>query len=130
MATRVIGDEAKGTNTVSAPVAVQSAMASRPMVKLNRQVQTNVQERLLPTSPDKLIERHGAVGAVFARPDKVSPLQLLNPLAPKEYGGVGEAPAKWSWDPLVAPGQGPRPRGFQDDRYHEATGVLFGWGLR
>ena len=130
--TDVIAEEAKRPDptTTNAPVAIQSAMAAPTVVKLNRQTQTNAQERLRPTSPDMLIERHGAVGAIFARPDKVNPLQLLNPLAPKEYGNVGEAPAKWSWDALVGPGQAPRPRGFQDDRFHEASAVLFNHGFR
>ncbi len=112
------------------PVAVQTAAAANPVLKLHRQSQTNVQERLRPSTPDKLIERHGSVGAVFARPEKVKALQLINPFAPREYGGVGGSPAAWSWNPSLGPGQAPLPRGFRDDRYHEASAVLFGWGAR
>lgn len=112
------------------PAAVQTAAAAIPMVKLHRQSQTNVQERLQASTPDMLIERHGSVGAVFARPEKVKALQLINPFAPREYGGVGEAPAAWSWNPSLGPGQAPLPRGFRDDRHHEASAVLFGWGAR
>jgi lysylphosphatidylglycerol synthetase-like protein (DUF2156 family) len=137
LAARGLAEETQATATaatapvpVAAPVAVQTAAAANPAVKLHRQSQTNVQERLQPSTPDKLIERHGSVGAVFARPEKVKALQLINPFAPREYGGVGESPAAWSWNPSLGPGQAPLPRGFQDDRYHEASAVLFGWGAR
>ena len=112
------------------PVAVQTAAAANPVLKLHRQSQTNVQERLQPSTPDTLIERHGSVGAVFARPEKVKALQLINPFASREYGGVGGSPAAWSWNPSLGPGQAPLPRGFRDDRHHEASAVLFGWGAR
>lgn len=128
--TRATATTTPASDPAAAPVTVQTAAAATPVVKLHRQSQTNVQERLQPSTPDKLIERHGAVGAVFARPDKVKPLQLINPFAPREYGGVGEAPSAWPWNPSLAPGQAPLPRGFQDDRYHEAKAVLFGWGAR
>lgn len=116
--------------TTATPAAVQTAAVAIPVFKLHRQSQTNVQERLQPSTPDRLIERHGAVGAVFARPEKVKPLQLINPFASREYGGVGGSPAAWSWNPSLGPGQAPLPRGFRDDRYHEASAVLFGWGAR
>ena len=112
------------------PAPVQTTAVAIPVFKLHRQSQTNVQERLQPSTPDRLIERHGAVGAVFARPEKVKPLQLINPFASREYGGVGGSPAAWSWNPSLGPGQAPLPRGFRDDRYHEASAVLFGWGAR
>ncbi len=136
-AARGLAEETRATTAaaptpvpVATPVAVQTAAAANPVVKLHRQSQTNVQERLQPSTPDKLIERHGSVGAVFARPEKVKALQLINPFAPREYGGIGEAPAAWSWNPSLGPGQAPLPRGFQDDRFHEASAVLFGWGAR
>ena len=116
--------------TAATPVAVQTAAAAIPVVKLHRQSQTNVQERLQPSTPDTLIERHGAVGAVLARPEKVKALQLINPFASREYGGVGGSPASWSWNPSLGPGQAPLPRGFRDDRHLEASAVLFGWGAR
>ena len=137
LAARGLAEETKATTAATTapvpaapPVAIQTAAAANPVVKLHRQSQTNVQERLRPSTPDKLIERHGSVGAVFARPEKVKPLQLVNPFAPREYGGVGGSPAAWSWNPSLGPGQAPLPRGFQDDRYHEASAVLFGWGAR
>lgn len=137
LAARGLAEETQATAATSpapvpaaTPVAVQTAAAANPVVKLHRQSQTNVQERLQPSTPDKLIERHGSVGAVFARPEKVKPLQLINPFAPREYGGVGGSPAAWSWNPSLGPGQAPLPRGFRDDRYHEASAVLFGWGAR
>ncbi len=116
--------------TTATPVAVQTAAAANPVLKLHRQSQTNVQERLQASTPDTLIERHGSVGAVFARPEKVKALQLINPFASREYGGVGGSPASWSWNPSLGPGQAPLPRGFRDDRHHEASAVLFGWGAR
>ncbi len=116
--------------TAATPVAVQTAAAANPVLKLHRQSQTNVQERLQASTPDTLIERHGSVGAVFARPEKVKALQLINPFASREYGGVGGSPASWSWNPSLGPGQAPLPRGFRDDRHHEASAVLFGWGAR
>ena len=137
LAARSLAEETRATATptpvpvpAATPVVVQAAAAADPLVKLHRQSQTNVQERLRPSTPDKLIERHGSVGAVFARPEKVKPLQLINPFAPREYGGIGESPAAWSWTPSLGPGQAPLPRGFRDDRYHEASAVLFGWGAR
>ena len=139
LAARGLAEETQATGATTSvpvpvpaatPVAVQTAAAANPVVKLHRQSQTTVQERLQPSTPDKLIERHGSVGAVFARPERVKALQLINPFAPREYGGVGEAPAAWSWNPSLGPGQAPLPRGFRDDRYHEASAVLFGWGAR
>lgn len=119
-----LSEEAKSTAPTHPPVAA-AALSTVPGPKVNRPTQALVQARLQPSTPEHLIEKHGAVGSLFLRPRKVNPLQLLNPLAPAEYGGTGGSPAGWSWDPLVAPGQGARPSGFQDDRFHEASGVLF-----
>ena len=127
LASRGLAEETQAA--AAAPVAVQTAAAANPVLKLHRQSQTNVQERLQPSTPDKLIERHGSVGAVFARPEKVKALQLINPFASREYG-VGGSPAAGSWNPSLGPGQAPLPRGFRDDRHHEASAVLFGWGAR
>ena len=112
------------------PIALQSGVSTPPAAKVNRQTQALVQERLQPSTPEKLIEKHGSLGAIFARPGKVNALQFFNPLAPVEYGGPGRASAVWSWNPMLAPGQGPLPRVFQDNRTHEPSGVLFGWGAR
>jgi len=128
LASRGLAEETQAT--AATPVAVQTAAAANPVLKLHRQSQTNVQERLQASTPDKLIERHGSVGAVFARPEKVKALQLINPFASREYGGVGGSPAAGSWNPSLGPGQAPLPRGFRDDRHHEASAVLFGWGAR
>jgi len=127
LASRGLAEETQAA--AAAPVAVQTAAAANPVLKLHRQSQTNVQERLQASTPDKLIERHGSVGAVFARPEKVKALQLINPFASREYG-VGGSPAAGSWNPSLGPGQAPLPRGFRDDRHHEASAVLFGWGAR
>ena len=128
LASRGLAEETQAT--AATPVAVQTAAAANPVLKLHRQSQTNVQERLQASTPDTLIERHGSVGAVFARPEKVKALQLINPFASRGYGGVGGSPASWSWNPSLGPGQAPLPRGFRDDRHHEASAVLFGWGAR
>lgn len=108
-------------------VAATQAAISR---RLSREKEAMAQERLKPTSPEKLIERHGFLGAIFAKPNRVNPLQLVNPKAPKEYGGVGEPAGAWSWNSMLAPGQAPLPRGFQDPVRHEATAVLIGGGFR
>ncbi len=133
-AVTALADEKKpvatsGTAT-NAPVAAQSMMTTPPKPKLNKQSEENAQGRLVPTTPEKLIEKHGPIGAVFAKPVRVNPLQLINPLAPAEYGGNSQPAAVWSWDPMLAPGQAPRPRSFQDDRTHEATGVVISVGSR
>ena len=128
LASRGLAEETQATAVT--PVAVQTAAVAIPVLKLHRQSQTNVQERLQPSTPDTLIERHGSVGAVFARPEKVKALQLINPFASREYGGVGGSPTAGSWNPSLGPGQAPLPRGFRDDRHHEASAVLFGWGAR
>lgn len=114
----------------NAPVAAESLLVAPPKPKVNKQAEENAQGRLQPTTPEKLIEKHGPVGAIFAKPARVNPLQLINPLAPAEYGGLSQPAAVWSWDPMLAPGQGPRPRAFQDDRTHEASGVLISVGSR
>ena len=80
----------------------------------------------MATSPEKLIQRHGFIGSLFLRPDQINPLQLINPMAPKEYGGTGIPAKHGSWNPMLSPGQAPLPRAFRDDRTHEATGVVVG----
>lgn len=118
----------------SAPVVVTetSVMSTQAAIsrRLSREKEAIAQERLKPTTPEKLIERHGFIGSIFAKPSRVNPLQLVNPKAPKEYGGVGEPAGAWSWNPMVAPGQAPLPRGFEDPVRHEATAVLIGGGFR
>jgi hypothetical protein len=88
--------------------------------------EARAQERLAASTPDQLIERHGFFGSLFARPQRMNPLQLINPAAPREYGGVGASTTGWSWNPMLAPGQGPLPRAFRDDRTHEASAVVLG----
>ncbi len=116
-----------GTN---APAAAQTVMSTPPRSQVSKQAEDTAQGRLQPTTPDKLIEKYGPVGAAVIRPDKVNPLQLINPFAPASYGGVGTPTATWSWNPMLGPGQGPLPRNFQDDRTHEPTGVVLSFGLR
>ncbi len=118
----------------SAPVVATetSVMSTQAAIgrRLSREKEAMAQERLKPTTPEKLIERHGFIGSLFAKPSRVNPLQLVNPKAPKEYGGVGEPAGAWSWNPMLAPGQAPLPRGFEDPVRHEATAVLIGGGFR
>ncbi len=116
-----------GTN---APAAAQTVMSTPPRSQVSKQAEDTAQGRLQPTTPDKLIEKYGPVGAAVVRPDKVNPLQLINPFAPASYGGVGNPTATWSWNPMLTPGQAPLPRSFQDDRTHEATGVVLSIGSR
>ena len=124
----LLADETKPITT-NAPAAM--TITTPPgAARVSRPAQAIVQERLQPSTPDKLIAKHGPVGAIFARPQRVNPLQLINPLAPTEYGGVGAAAAAWSWNPMLSPGQGPLPRAFQNDRTHEASGVIFSVGGR
>ena len=124
----LLADEAK---PVIPPPPVAMTITTPPTtVRVSRPAQAIVQERLQPSTPDKLIAKHGPVGAIFARPQRVNPLQLINPLAPTEYGDVGATAAAWSWNPMLSPGQGPLPRAFQDDRTHEASGVIFSVGGR
>lgn len=125
--TKPVAGSSKATN---APVAAQSMMSAPPKPKVNKQSEENAQGRLIPTTPEKLIEKHGPIGALFVKPARVNPLQLINPLAPAEYGGNSQPAAVWSSDPMLAPGQPPRPRSFQDDRTHEATGVVISFGSR
>ena len=128
----VRAEEAKpvAATTTNAPVTEQAVIMAPAKPRASKRVEEDAQGRLQPTTPEKLIEKHGAVGSIFAKPAKVNPLQLINPLAPREYGGVGQPSAAWSWNPMLAPGQGPLPRSFQDDRTHEAAGVLFSAGSR
>ncbi len=132
--------KASGAKTVvttqtagSAPVATESSIAATQAAlqrRLGREKEAMAQERLKPTTPEKLIERHGFIGSLFAKPTRVNPLQLINPKAPKEYGGVGEPAGAWSWNSMLAPGQAPLPRGFEDPVRHEATAVLVGGSFR
>ena len=112
--------------TATSVSATQAAISRR----LSREKEAIAQERLKPTTPEKLIEWHGFLGSIFAKPSRVNPLQLVNPKAPKEYGGVGEPAGAWSWNSMLAPGQAPLPRGFEDPVRHEASAVLIGAGFR
>jgi hypothetical protein len=132
-AEEVVAKPAVSTPT-SAPVVVTetSVMATQAAInrRLSREKEAIAQERLKPTTPEKLIEKHGFIGSIFAKPSRVNPLQLINPKAPKEYGGVGEPAGAWSWNSMLAPGQAPLPRGFEDPVRHEASAVLIGVGFR
>lgn len=125
---RPLAEEIKPAVT-NAPAAV-TLTALPTTSRVNRPAQAIVQERLQPSTPDKLIAKHGPVGAVFVRSSGLNPLQLINPFAPAEYGNVGTPGETWSWNPRLLPGQAPLPRLFQDERTHEATGVIFGVGGR
>lgn len=117
------GDEARPVST-NAPASI--TVTTPPTTKrVNRQNEEIAQGRLQPTTPEQMITKHGPVGSIFARPQRVNPLQLLNPFAAAEYGGVGSSESMWSWNPMQSPGQGPMPRAFQNDRTHEAGGVIF-----
>jgi hypothetical protein len=127
-------DEAKPKPAAPAPTpppaAAQTVVSTPPKPGVSKQAEENAQSRLQPTTPDKLIEKYGAVGAAVVRPDKVNPLQLINPFAPASYGNVGTPPAVWGWNAKLLPGQAPLPRSFQDDRTHEASGVVLSIGTR
>ena len=121
-ANSLTGDEAR---TISTNVPASITATTPPTIKrVNRQNEEIAQGRLQPTTPEQMITKHGPVGAIFTRPQRVNPLQLLNPFAAAEYGGVGSAESTWSWNPMQSPGQGPMPRAFQNDRTHEASGVI------
>jgi hypothetical protein len=131
--TPVASAPATTQSATSAPLATESSVAATQAAlqrRLGREKEAMAQERLKPTSPEKLIERHGFVGSLFAKPARVNPLQLINPKAPKEYGGVGEPAGAWSWNSMLAPGQAPLPRGFEDPVRHEATAVVVGGSFR
>ena len=117
----------------SAPLATDSSVAATQAAlqrRLSREKEAMAQERLKPSTPEKLIERHGFIGSLFAKPSRVNPLQLVNPMAQKEYGGAGEPAGAWSWNSMLAPGQAPLPRGFEDPVRHEATAVVVGGSFR
>ena len=125
-------DEAKPkpATPAPAPAAAQTVVSTPPKPGVSKQAEENAQSRLQPTTPDRLIEKYGAVGAAVVRPDKVNPLQLINPFAPASYGNVGTPPAVWGWNAKLLPGQAPLPRSFHDDRTHEPTGVVLSFGTR
>lgn len=126
-------EEAATKAPSSAPVATETTVAATQAAlqrRLSREKEAMAQERLKPTTPEKLIERHGFIGSLFAKPSRVNPLQLVNPRAPKEYGGVGEPTGAWSWNSMLAPGQAPLPRGFEDPVRHEAIAVVVGGSFR
>jgi hypothetical protein len=118
------------TNAPAKAGASELATPTSQAHKVGKASEAIVQERLTPSTPDKLIERHGFVGALFSRPKRVNPLQLINPTAPKEFGGTGTPGDKWSWNPMLGPGQAPLPRTFQDPNSHEASAVVFGGSFR
>ncbi|HTH49845.1 MAG TPA: hypothetical protein VMB21_20195 [Candidatus Limnocylindria bacterium] len=123
-------EDTRPVPATNAPVAAQAQMVTPPKATVNKQAEENAQSRLQPVTPGKVIAKHGALGALFVKSSKVKPLQLINPLAPAEYGGNGQPPAVWNSNPKLAPGQAPLPRGFEDDRTQEHTAVLFSWGSR
>lgn len=118
------------TNAPAKAGASELATPTSQAHKVGKASEAIAQERLTPSTPDKLIERHGFVGALFSRPKRVNPLQLINPAAPKEFGGIGTPGDKWSWNPMLGPGQAPLPRTFQDPNTHEASAVVFGGSFR
>ena len=118
-----------GLEAAEPPGTAAAAVGSAAIPAKSRSVRENeagAQERLAPTTPDKLIQRHGYIGSLFSRPERINPLQLINPMAPREYGGTGTPAVGGSWNPMLAPGQAPLPRAFRDDRTHEASAVVVG----
>lgn len=109
------------------PVGVPLS-ARDPMIRyLSRERVNELQERIRPSA--QTIEARG--GALrFGWSQRHSPssiLQLINPLAPTEYGSTSVS--YHQVPPTVATGQPPLPRAFQDDVRHEANGLFFraGW---
>lgn len=131
-AEEVAAKSAVPTPTSASVVATETSVSATQAAisrRLSREKEAIAQERLKPTTPEKLIEKRGFIGSIFAKPSRVNPLQLVNPKALKEYGGVGEPAGEWSWNPMLAPGQAPLPRGFEDPVRHEASAVLIGVGF-
>jgi hypothetical protein len=112
--------------TSSAPLQLDLGL---PATTLNRQNELAAQTRLRPPTEAELIKRYGASRYLFKKRSAGSALQLINPLAPAEYGGVGTPAATWSWNPMLAPGQPPLPRAFRDEKTHEAAGWFLNHGF-
>lgn len=119
-------------STNSAPpelpvVGVPLAARSPVNQYLTREKVEALQERIRP-SVQNIEARGGAVRFLWSqRHQPSSMLQLINPLAPAEYGVSSVGP--YQIPATVAPGQPPLPRGLRDDRTHEANGIFFrsGW---
>ncbi len=108
-------------------VAVPLAAKSPVNQYLTREKVEALQERIRPSVQD-IEARGGAVRFLWSqRHQPSSMLQLINPLAPTEYGVSSVSP--YQIPASVAPGQPPLPRGLRDDRTHEANGIFFraGW---
>ena len=126
------GDSVVGTSTNTAPsevpvVAVPLAAKSPVSQFLTRDKVEALQERIRP-SVQNIEARGGAARFLWSqRHQPSSMLQLINPFAPTEYGVSSVSPNQIPAS--VAPGQPPLPRGFRDDRTHEANGIFLraGW---
>ena len=118
------------TNSAAGDVPIMAVpLASKDPLNnyLTRERVESLQERIRP-SVQNIEARGGAARFMWnQRHEPSSILQLINPLAPTEYGVSSvtyyQVPAS------VAPGHPPLPRGFRDDRTHEANGIFFraGW---
>ena len=118
------------TNSAAGEVPIMAVpLASKDPLNhyLTRERVESLQERIRP-SVQNIEARGGAARFMWnQRHESSSILQLINPLAPTEYGVSSvtyyQVPAS------VATGHPPLPRGFRDDRTHEANGLFFraGW---
>ena len=126
----VVPAPAPSTNSSAGEIPIMAVpLSSKDPLNhyLTRERAKSLQERLHP-SVQNIEARGGAARFIWnQRHEPSSILQLINPLAPTEYGVTSvsyyQVPAS------VAAGQPPLPRGFRNDRTHEANGLFFraGW---
>lgn len=105
------------------PILTASVGLESPVTRI-RETDAEAQRRLEAPTPEKLIERHGAIGFLLHQPEPRNFLDLINPFAPTDFG-PGEREI-FNRDPNLKPGAH-LPRAFVNDVTHEPNLGFFEW---